>query len=105
MTVLEQYAIFGASGCGRGVMPLARQQLSCLKVPYELVFVDDNPTSPICNGHAVLTYADWLARPAMSCHINIAIANSAIREKLAQRCEQDGVRSWTVKIGVRFLFF
>ena len=24
----ELYAVYGASGCGRGVMPLARQQLA-----------------------------------------------------------------------------
>ena len=36
------YAIYGASGFGRGVMPLARKQLSCLASPdYELVFIDD----------------------------------------------------------------
>ena len=27
------FAVFGASGCGRGVMPLARQQLQGLVVP------------------------------------------------------------------------
>ena len=40
---MKRYAIFGASGCGRGVLPLARQQLQsdlrnrCC----DLVFVDD----------------------------------------------------------------
>ena len=45
---MKRYAIFGASGCGRGVMPLARQQLQPALASGEadLVFVDDNPTAP-----------------------------------------------------------
>lgn len=97
MTAVRRYAIFGASGCGRGVMPLARQQLTNLNEPYELVFVDDNPPAPACNGHAVLSYAEWLAQPATSRHINIAIANSSIREKLVQRCEADGVQFFELR--------
>lgn len=97
MTAVRRYAIFGASGCGRGVMPLARQKLTNLNEPYELVFVDDNPPAPACNGHAVLSYAEWLAQPATSRHINIAIANSSIREKLVQRCEADGVQFFELR--------
>lgn len=78
-------------------MPLARQQLTNLNEPYELVFVDDNPPASACNGHAVLTYAEWLAQPATSRHINIAIANSSIREKLVQRCEADGVQFFELR--------
>lgn len=87
------YAIFGASGFGREVMPLARQQLQARQGPlYELVFVDDAPPAPQVNGHRVLTYAQWLAEPAAARYINLAISNSAVREKLAARCAADGVR-------------
>ena len=97
MMAVKRYAIFGASGCGRGVMPLARQQLARLNEPYELVFVDDHPPTPTCNGHAVWTYAEWLAQPASSRHINIAIANSSVREMLVQRCEADGVQFFELR--------
>ena len=100
MTALKQYAIFGASGFGREVLPVARQQLAAMKEPHNLVFVDDHPPAPTCNGHAVLTYADWLALPATSRHINIAIANSATREKLVQRCEADGVQFFEVRAAI-----
>ena len=96
MTVHKQYAVFGASGFGREVLPLARQQLASLNEPYELVCVDDNPPASTCNGHAVLTYASWLAQPATSRHIAIAVANSPIREKLVQRCAADGVQFFAV---------
>jgi len=90
-------AIFGASGCGRGVMPLARTQWATTGQTYELVFVDDNPHSTMVNGHNVLTYADWLAQPGSGHYINIAIANSAVRESLALRCSADGVRFFEVR--------
>ena len=93
----DLYAVYGASGCGRGVMPLARQQLAQAGVaPERLVFVDDTPGSAQVNGQRVLTYAQFLAEPAAARHAVLAIANSAVREKLAGRCAQDGVRPWTV---------
>lgn len=95
---MKRYAIFGASGCGRGVLPLARQQLQqAATQPWDLVFVDDHPPAPELNGHRVLTYDRWLAEPAASHQISLAIANSAVREKLAARCASDGVMFFEVK--------
>lgn len=94
---MKQVAIFGASGCGRGVMPWARQQWSASDEPHQLVFVDDHPTTAECNGHSVLTYNQWMALPATSRHINIAIANSAVRQKLVERCMADGVQFFEVR--------
>jgi hypothetical protein len=48
---MNQYAIFGASGCGRGILPLARMQLESSHLDYRLVFVDENPPSDVVNGH------------------------------------------------------
>lgn len=94
---MKQVAIFGASGCGRGVMPLARQQWAASGELHQLVFVDDQPSAAKCNGHRVLTYTEWLAQPASSRHINIAIANSAVRQKLVERCQADGVQFFEVR--------
>ena len=95
---MKQFAIFGASGFGREVLPLVRQQLQLSKeMPWELVFVDDHPPATELNGHRVLTYAQWIAEPAVSRHISLAIANSAVREKLAMRCMADGVQFFDVK--------
>lgn len=94
---MKQVAIFGASGCGRGVMPLARQQWASSGELHQLVFVDDHPHAAECNGHRVLTYSEWLAQPASSRHINIAIANSAVRQKLMERCLADGVHFFEVR--------
>lgn len=94
---MKKFAIFGASGFGREVLPIARQQLATEDAPWELVFVDDNPQTTEQNGHRVLTYAEWLTEPATSRHITIAIANSSIREKLVQRCESDHVEFFSVR--------
>lgn len=94
---MKQVAVFGASGCGRSVMPLARSQWAVSGAPHELVFVDDNPVAPLVNGHHVLRYDEWLMRPASSRHINLAIANGAVREKLAHRCAADGIAFFEVR--------
>jgi sugar O-acyltransferase (sialic acid O-acetyltransferase NeuD family) len=91
--------IFGASGCGRGVMPLARQQWSLLDPAAQLVFIDDQPAASVVNGHEVVTYAQWLARPAVSRHVSIAIANSTVRQRLVERCVADGVSFFDVRAG------
>ena len=95
----DLYAVYGASGYGREVMPLARQQLRQAGVaPERLVFVDDGAgLPPQLNGQRVLSYAQFLAEPARQRHAVLAIAASAIREQLAQRCAQDGVQPWTVQ--------
>jgi len=95
---MKRFAVFGASGCGRGVMPLARQQLQLAEQKaWDLVFVDDKPPAPQLNGQRVLTYAQWLAEPAESRHISLAIANSAVRAQLAARCAADGVAFFEVR--------
>ena len=90
---MKRFAIFGASGFGREVMPILRQQLERTEAgPWDLVFVDDAPSTTSLNGHRVMTYAQWLDEPAQSRGISLAIANSQVGERLAARCIQDGVR-------------
>lgn len=74
-------------------MPLLRQQLQARGVqPLDLVFVDDAAQPAVVNGHRAMTYAQWLAEPAEERFITIAIANSAVRQKLVERCRADGVQ-------------
>jgi sugar O-acyltransferase (sialic acid O-acetyltransferase NeuD family) len=95
---MKRFAVFGASGCGRGVLPIVRQQLNNLEhCDWDLVFVDDNPPAPMLNGHRVMTYSDWLAEKGKEHQISLAIANSKIREQLANRCSEDGVGFFEVR--------
>lgn len=92
------YGIYGASGCGRGVMPLAREQLQQLDVSSDrLVFIDDNLVGEVVNGHRVLNYSEFSKMEASVRRVVIAVANSDMRKKLAERCLNDGVKFWSVK--------
>jgi len=91
------FAVYGASGCGRSIMPIARSQLHRQGIPAkQLVFVDDRPEAAVVNGQRMLRYEDFLEAPASTRHAVLAIANSKVREQLANRCLAGGVQPWTV---------
>lgn len=87
-------AVYGAGGCGRGIMPLLRQRYRQSR----LVFIDDSGLQS-CNGHEVVSYRDFLARESAgeSKKVAIAIADSKIREKLACQCQADGLEFLSVQ--------
>ncbi|MBM9531578.1 acetyltransferase [Desulfoprunum benzoelyticum] len=92
------YAIYGASGFGREVMPLAREQLAGAGIPADrLVFIDDNPVAPVVNGQKIMHYGEFLAAAAGERYAVLAIADGGVRERLAARCALDGVRPWMVR--------
>lgn len=92
------YGIYGASGCGRGILPLAREMLAAAGVSADrLVFIDDKPPAEVLNGHRVLTYQAFLAIPAPERFAALAVADSGVREKLADKCQADDVQPWSVR--------
>ena len=91
------YAIYGASGFGRGVMPIAREQLIAENVRnYELVFIDDGEVRDQINGHQVYSFEAFLELKAADKYVAIAIANSDIREKLTQKIDLYNLKHWSV---------
>lgn len=95
MTTL--YAIYGASGCGRSLMPVARQQLARQGDASEIIFIDDALTDiALVNGHRAMNYPAFLNESAAKKYVQIAIANSRVREKIAQRLETDGIQLWSI---------
>ncbi|MCB1467677.1 MAG: acetyltransferase [Rhizobiaceae bacterium] len=89
------FGIYGASGAGRGVMPLARALASDKSAG--LVFIDDSASEPEINGHRVLTFDAFLAEPGDDKRVVVAIANSRIRETLVARCAAAGIGFFLVK--------
>ena len=90
--------VYGAGGCGRGVLPLVRQQLeSSSEEAYELVFVDDRPPSASINGCPCLTYEQYSLHSASVKKMSLAVADGHIREKLAARCVSDGIGFFQVQ--------
>ncbi|MDO4223808.1 MAG: acetyltransferase [Acinetobacter sp.] len=91
------YAVYGASGCGRSLMPIAREQLQRENTSGEIYFIDDNLTEQCeINGHIALNYQTFKSIENSEKYILIAIANHRIREKLAQKILNDGLHLWTV---------
>jgi sugar O-acyltransferase (sialic acid O-acetyltransferase NeuD family) len=91
------YAVYGASGFGREVMYIAREQLLRDGGSIDqLVFIDDNPQSGIVNGHKVLTYDDFMSLESTDRHVTIAIADSSIRQKLTERISADNTQLWQI---------
>jgi sugar O-acyltransferase (sialic acid O-acetyltransferase NeuD family) len=86
MTVL--YGVYGAGGCGRGIMPLLRAQL--VGEDTRLVFIDDGAPGSI-NGHPVLDWSAFLDEPAERRLACLAVANPQLRESLFERCASAGV--------------
>lgn len=74
--------VYGASGCGRGIMPLLRADYG----QDELVFIDDGQAPGTVNGHKIVTWDSFLERRSERTYVSIAVAASAIRAKLAAKC-------------------
>ena len=94
----DLYAIYGASGCGRSLMPVAREQLARSNIQAEIVFIDDslkNETS--INGHRALNYEEFKKSSFDHKYVLIAIANSQIREMVAKKIAQDQIALWSVQ--------
>lgn len=79
--------VYGASGCGRGIMPIVKAQHAATA---RLVFIDDAPAAPEVNGCPVMSWAAFQAERAEKM-VSLAIANSRVRERLAGLCAAAGV--------------
>lgn len=94
------FAVYGASGCGRSLMPVAVDQLqrSDGKVNSQIVFIDDALDEDAnVNGYTAMNYAKFKSIDSHNKFVLIAIANSSIRQKIAEQLVQDGISLWTVK--------
>ena len=94
------FAVYGASGCGRSLMPVAVDQLQRLggEVDSQIVFIDDALDEDAnVNGYTAMNYAKFKSINSEDKFVLIAIANSSIRQKIAEKLVQDGISLWTVK--------
>lgn len=95
--------VYGASGFGKEVMPLVRQQYPDLNKE-QFVFIDDGQAGSILNNYPVLSYADFLKNSADEKFVTIAIANSIVREKLSNQLERDNIKTTDVKAANALIF-
>lgn len=90
------FGIFGIGGCGRGIMPLAREQLRSLP-DTRLVFVDDDGAGRSINGHDVLSVDEFTSTPASLRSVAVAIASSRARQEVVERCRSAGIAFFEVR--------
>ena len=92
------FGVYGAGGCGRGVLPVADSMLSARYGPgcYDLVFVDDAASNSELNGRRVLEFDEFVAASASSHAISIAIGDSLVRSQLDERCCDCGLDFFTI---------
>ena len=92
------FGVYGAGGHGREVMAIARLQTSRERVADDrLVFIDDSPAAETINGKRVLTFDDFLAHGALEHRVSLAVSDSKLRQRLADRCHASGVGFWEVR--------
>ena len=94
------FAVYGASGCGRSLMPVAVDQLQRIddQENSQIVFIDDALDEDAnVNGYTAMNYERFKSINSDDKFVLIAIANSSIRQKIAEQLVQDGISLWTVK--------
>lgn len=94
----DLYAVYGASGCGRSLMPVARAQLKRAGIKAEIVFIDDGlSVEAIINSYRAMNYEAFKKITAAKKYVLIAIANSQVREKISIQLEEDAIELWSVQ--------
>ena len=94
------FAVYGASGCGRSLMPVAIEQLRILEgdTDSQIVFIDDAlEENTNVNGYTAMNYTKFKSIDSVDKFVLIAIANSSIRQKIADKLVKDDVSLWTVQ--------
>ncbi|MFA5455702.1 MAG: hypothetical protein WC272_10330 [Sulfurimonas sp.] len=87
------YGIYGASGFGKEVLPLVKQQFGN---DVKIVFVDDGDVPNELLGCVILNFDQFVNLDGKKA-VTIAIANSRVREKLTLKCLENGIEIFDVK--------
>lgn len=89
------FGIFGAGGCGRGVMPVACEQYA--QEDIDLVFVDDKLAGSRCNGHLIIDFDTFINYEAVDKRIAVAISDPKIRSSVVGRCENANLKFFEIR--------
>ncbi|RIX27011.1 acetyltransferase [Sphingomonas edaphi] len=81
--------VYGASGCGRGILPLLRASHGTGETRF--LFIDDGCAVDTVNETPVIRWDEFLSRPESDKLVAIAVANSHVRERLANKCSDGGI--------------
>lgn len=102
---MDIYAIVGAGGFGREVLPLAKEQLASSPRPFRVVFVDDGVEEKNVNDTEIITSAEFKAYTSVNKFFNVAIGNSKTRETIARNMVAAGATPFTISSKFNSLSF
>ncbi|WP_289115754.1 acetyltransferase [uncultured Psychrobacter sp.] len=85
--------IYGASGFGKELLPLVREQYP----EANLCFIDDGSEDKELNGYTVYNYEEYLRLEFQDKAVVLAIADSRIREILVAKCSKDNIAVLSAK--------
>jgi len=85
--------IYGASGFGRELLPLVREQYP----EAGLCFVDDGSENEELNDYKIYSYEDYLGLSSENKAVVLAIADSRVREILVAKCSKDNIAVLSAK--------
>jgi sugar O-acyltransferase (sialic acid O-acetyltransferase NeuD family) len=91
------YAIYGASGFGREIMPVAKAFLSNRKIMFEkLLFIDDKLYGQTINGYPVISFDQFILLNSPKKFVCIAISDNKIREKIFNKLLKFSIDNWSI---------
>lgn len=92
---MKLYGIYGASGLGAEVMPLAKKKV--LEEPdAKIIFIDDEKCGNIKNGVQVINLNEFLNMKATEKRVCIAVSKASVRQKLFLKLEEQKIGHWSV---------
>lgn len=95
------FGLYGAGGFGREAMSAFNRNASDFsenhQCEYSVFFVETDPKISSVNGYPVISESEFLNLSDADLHFNIAIANSKIREDLANRCLEMGAFPFSIR--------
>jgi sugar O-acyltransferase (sialic acid O-acetyltransferase NeuD family) len=87
---MKLFGIYGASGFGAEVMPLAKKE--ALKEPdAKVVFIDDGKS-----GSKVVNFDEFLTIKATEKKVCIAVAKASVRQQLFLKLEENKISHWSL---------
>ena len=89
------YAIYGASGFGREVMPLVKNAFST-ETGADFVFIDDGVTEEFINGVKALSFDEFMKLESEDKFVCLAIANSKTRDVLFKKLADNGLKHLSI---------
>ncbi len=101
------YAIFGAGGFGREVMPAAHEMITAAygTKGNEFVFIEVNlKKQTVINGYKVISEEDFLSWPVDEKYFNVAISDCKTREQIADKLLAANIKPFTIQAGNTIIY-